>query len=413
MRILKLCILLLFCVTPALAQTTDCPTLVDAALTAVDELCQSTERNQACFGSLRLDATAQPGVSDFHFEQIGDRVSVGDIQSLRLYPMNESANEWGVVMMRLQANLPDTLPGQNVTFLLFGDVEITSSVTADSGYTPMQAFYLTTGVGDAACSEAPESGLIVQTPEGVGEVAFNVNGVDVSMGSTVMFQAQRGGEMRVQTLEGAASLNVNGEAHPVLAGTRVRLPLNADLLPDGPPELPEAYDEAQVRPLPLRVLQRQIEIHVPLTEGELGELHGRIERGEPLCDDDPDTFMPTCDHLPLNLGGAPCTFRPEEHPDRPPCDLPLEGTPEVIGNIIDGNRPCIRPNAPGCADNPTPPPGTPGQDDRSCVMMPGPNDPPLPETETRPFCETPPPGTAPLPGIGTPPPAALPTLTPP
>ncbi|NOG50271.1 MAG: SH3 domain-containing protein [Chloroflexi bacterium] len=31
-------------------------------------------------------------------------------------------------MMRLQANLPDTLPGQNVTFVLFGDVTIEDAV---------------------------------------------------------------------------------------------------------------------------------------------------------------------------------------------------------------------------------------------------------------------------------------------
>src|SRR5690606_20836366 len=35
---------------------------------------------------------------------------------------------WGVALMQIQANLPDTLPGQNVTFLLFGDVTIEEEV---------------------------------------------------------------------------------------------------------------------------------------------------------------------------------------------------------------------------------------------------------------------------------------------
>ena len=30
--------------------------------------------------------------------------------------------------MKLQANLPDSLPGQNVTFLMFGDVQIQNAV---------------------------------------------------------------------------------------------------------------------------------------------------------------------------------------------------------------------------------------------------------------------------------------------
>ena len=62
--------------------------------------------------------------------------------------------------MQLQANLPDTLPGQNVTFLLFGNVEIENAVVGDSEATPeagdgdfaplttMQAFYFTSSVGD-------------------------------------------------------------------------------------------------------------------------------------------------------------------------------------------------------------------------------------------------------------------------
>ena len=32
--------------------------------------------------------------------------------------------EWGIAIMGLQANLPDNLPGQNATIVLFGDVEI-------------------------------------------------------------------------------------------------------------------------------------------------------------------------------------------------------------------------------------------------------------------------------------------------
>ena len=32
-------------------------------------------------------------------------------------------------MLRVQANLPDTAPGQNVTMLLFGDVQLENAVT--------------------------------------------------------------------------------------------------------------------------------------------------------------------------------------------------------------------------------------------------------------------------------------------
>jgi hypothetical protein len=36
-----------------------------------------------------------------------------------------------VALLSLQANLPDTLPGQNVTFVLYGDTEITNQVVVD------------------------------------------------------------------------------------------------------------------------------------------------------------------------------------------------------------------------------------------------------------------------------------------
>ena len=170
-----------------LAQVNSCPEIVSKALSAADTACKKTGRNQACYGNFNLQATGQAGTSDFSFNKVGDIVNIADVQTLKLSPMSVDKAQWGVALMKLQANIPDTLPGQNVTFLLFGDVEITNAVnpSISGDRTPMQAFYLRTGAGDAQCDEAPESGLLVQTPKGVGEVAFNVNGVDVQMGSTV------------------------------------------------------------------------------------------------------------------------------------------------------------------------------------------------------------------------------------
>jgi hypothetical protein len=314
--------LLLLCVAPALAQNLSCPDIVQTALQAVEQDCQPTERNQACVGNLRLEATAQTGIEDFHFEQTGDIVGVTDLESLRLFPMDEEDSTWGVVLMRLQANLPDTLPGQNVMFLLFGDVELTNNVSADSeDYTPMQAFYLATGLGDTACAEAPESGLVVQTPRGAGQVTFNVNGVDVSTGSTVFFQAQRGGRMRVSTLDGASIIGIDDEEYPVIAGTYVDVPLDEELEPDGEPEEAEGYDYEEMQDLPLDMLGEDIEVEEPLTDEEISEMYDLMEAGEPLCSDDPDSYLPTCEHLPAEYGGYECTFDIEAYPDLPFCHL--------------------------------------------------------------------------------------------
>lgn len=219
----------------AIAQAA-CPSLVTEALDALDDLCSGLTRNQACYGNVRLEATAQSGVEQFRFEQVGDIEEVNEINTLTLSPMDEAAGTWGVVMMQLQADIPDTLPGQNVTFLMFGDVEITNNAVA--GQSPMQAFTLKTGVGDSLCQEAPESGVLIQTPEGVESVNFNVNGVNMEVGSTVMLQAVPGDALTVSTVEGAAVMAMEGQSFPVICGTEFRIPLGEDLLPNGLPEMP-------------------------------------------------------------------------------------------------------------------------------------------------------------------------------
>lgn len=303
-----------------------CPAIVETALDSADLYCSDTARNQVCYGHVALEAEPQSGITEFVFESVGDIEDVTEIETLRLKPLDEETGEWGVALMRLQANLPDTLPGQNVTFILFGDVEITNAVSDEDieggEMTPMQAFYLKTGVSDAQCEEAPESGLLVQTPEGVGEVSFVVNEVEVAVGSTVLFQAEPEGEMIVNTLEGSAVLNIENEQHPVIAGTRLRIRLDRNLRPLGTPPDPEAYDQDRFRRLPLHILERQIEVREPLTRSQILRLRERIRNGQPPCGEDP---FPSCDRLPAAAGGTPCTMpsrdgRLPNRIERPLCE---------------------------------------------------------------------------------------------
>lgn len=285
----------------ALAQDDSCPLIVETALAAADELCADTGRNQVCYGHLALRAEAQPDAADFVLAAEGDITDVVGLKTLQLFPMNEATGEWGVAVMRLQANIPDTLPGQNVTFLLFGDVEITGADAEDTppGSSPMQAFYLRTGVADSGCDEAPESGLLVQTPEGVGEVAFTVNGVDIQMGSTVLFQGSEEEDLSVSVLEGAALVSAGDGQQLIPAGTWARVPLQrigARLLARSAPQMPESYEgrQALLEHLPLRLLQRRIEVKAALTREQINTLQGRIQAGELPCGEDP---LPSCDRV--------------------------------------------------------------------------------------------------------------------
>ena len=121
---------LLLSTTSALAQDATCSALIQQAISAVQDDCSATGRNQACYGNAMLEATPREGVQNFTFEQQGDLANVVDLDALRLSSLDPEAERWGVALMSLQANLPDTLPGQNVTFLLFGNVEIENAVPA-------------------------------------------------------------------------------------------------------------------------------------------------------------------------------------------------------------------------------------------------------------------------------------------
>ncbi|GAB4512582.1 MAG: hypothetical protein OHK0046_12350 [Anaerolineae bacterium] len=314
---------LLLTVAPVVAQIGDCPAIVQQVLENLDDICAATERNEACYGNLAMEAIPRPAAEEFQFETVGDIEEVVDIASLRLSPLVEESDAWGVALMRLQANLPDAISGQSVTFILFGDVEIINAVPETSTTArPMQAFYLRTGVGDSSCAEAPESGLLVRTPEGVGEVNFSVNGVDVALGSTVFFQAQPGQSLIARAYEGSAALETADGIFPVIAGAQRSIPMTADLLPAGPAEEMEPYEVDETVSLPpFRVVRENIRVRPPLNPQEIRVVNTLVRNGSRLCGT--SAFLPSCDELIGKLGGNKCPLNEEGQPDCAVTRLPL------------------------------------------------------------------------------------------
>ncbi len=104
----------------------DCPVIIQAALDAVENSCQGLERNQVCYGHPTVLAEAQPGASDFVFDSPGDIVNLADVANLALSPLNAESGEWGVALMSVQVDLPDVLPGQATTVVMFGNPEMES-----------------------------------------------------------------------------------------------------------------------------------------------------------------------------------------------------------------------------------------------------------------------------------------------
>ena len=342
------------CFTTAMAQDGTCSATIQQAISVVQNDCGATGRNQACYGYVSLSATPRQDVQNFTFSQQGDLANVGDIETLRLSAFDPVDKTWGVALMKLQANLPDTLPGQNVTFLMFGDVQVqngvaptgaTLEVTAKSNsnvrsgpspsyrvigslsggdtatatgrsqdnqwlriqfsnsetqgwvsaasvtaagdisqlsaisaseaevaYKPMQAFYFQTGVGATKCAEAPQNGILVQTPSGVGTVNLRANDVDIQLGSTVFMQAQNG-FLIISVLEGQITVTAGGKSVVVPAGAQTQVLIDANLHAAGRPSAPVPYDPTALLLLPIQLLPDQITVADPASADTISQVN--------------------------------------------------------------------------------------------------------------------------------------------
>ena len=197
-----------------------CKGLVDRALSVSDSACRTIGTNQVCYGSYRVDAQLAPGVNA-PFNLVGDVVPLNALTSIYASPLDVNLGQWGIAVMRLQANLPRTIPGQSVTLLVFGNT------TVDNASGDMQTFYFSTGLGAVTCGQVPFDGLLLDAPEGTG-VAFNANGTDFNVVGTALMDAQAFGQMVINVVSGTATIGSGsdqiqlnpGEGAQVDAGRR-------------------------------------------------------------------------------------------------------------------------------------------------------------------------------------------------
>ncbi len=119
----------------SVAQPNTCSTLVTQALQAVGSNCQTIGRNSACYGFDRVDTRFSSELEAGTFSLPADTIPLVEIADIRTQPLDLETSLWGIAMMNVQANIPNTLPGQAVTFLLLGDVQVQNDVTPDAALT--------------------------------------------------------------------------------------------------------------------------------------------------------------------------------------------------------------------------------------------------------------------------------------
>ncbi len=124
--------LMIFCLLTitwqSVAQPNECADLVERAILALADNCDSLDRNSACYGYNAVSAVFSQIVPTDYFTRPADRAGLLDLLSIQTTPLDVDADRWGIAVMSMQANLPNTLPGQAVTVLLLGDSTIQNRV---------------------------------------------------------------------------------------------------------------------------------------------------------------------------------------------------------------------------------------------------------------------------------------------
>jgi hypothetical protein len=197
--------------------TNTCQAVIDKALKTAEAACLKVGRNKACYGNNSVNI--EPIASSLpKFSAVGDIVNIADIRTLTTVPLDETKGVWGISLLKLQANLPDSLPGQNVTFLVVGNTHI-DNISGD-----MQTFYFSSGLGLPSCKEAPKDSIIVKSPQHI-QVTFTANGTQITIASTILLRAEQGKQMSVTLIEGHATVKNSQGSQELKPGQQVTVPL--------------------------------------------------------------------------------------------------------------------------------------------------------------------------------------------
>lgn len=144
--IISISVLLLGSVSISFAQGT-CPQILELALNSLAENCETLGRNTACYGYNLVSAEFIETVDDTFFSEVADTAQLDILASIQTAEMNTDLSQWGVAVMNLQANIPNSLPGQAVKFILLGDVEVESAVDPDSTFEGVDPITVTMSAG--------------------------------------------------------------------------------------------------------------------------------------------------------------------------------------------------------------------------------------------------------------------------
>ncbi|MDX1991461.1 MAG: SH3 domain-containing protein [bacterium] len=127
-------VILLSVHVPAAAQIpgqATCPAIVEDALEQIDQNCANMGRNSACYGYNLVRSAFFTEKPEDYFAIPAAQEPLIEFQSIETTPLDIDGETWGVALLNVQANVPGTLPGQGVVFILMGQAGVENAVAPE------------------------------------------------------------------------------------------------------------------------------------------------------------------------------------------------------------------------------------------------------------------------------------------
>jgi hypothetical protein len=316
-----------------------CQVILTKAMETLQSTCKKVGRNKACYGNNLVQAESASS-ANLVFNKVGDIANISQIRSISTAPLDEEKGIWGLSLLKLQANLPDSLPGQNVTFLVFGNTHV------DNTSGDMRSFYFTSGLGVPSCKEAPKDSIVVKSPDHM-QVTFNANGTKITIASTIVLRAEKGNKMTVALVEGRANVTTPQGSQDLKPGQQVTVQLGGDtgLAPVAPPSAPTEFTDQNDAVTNEMIVAAQ-------------------EMGMSSTDDEGDPTIDEQDGNKEKNGDKKAPKDPKEKDDKkdkpkPPDPKDKPKPPKAPPEPKDGPKPPAPKDAPKPPDSPPPPPKPP------------------------------------------------------
>jgi len=163
-----------------------------------------------------------------------------------------------------------------------GDINTLNIVDIDSPFLrSFQFMSISTGMDDARCEGAPESGVLIQSPNVVDAVEMTINGVDLLVAGTVFLQSMPDDAMVLQQIDGQTLIRMASETRWLVSGGEVSIPLDSSLTVSGEMTETQPFVAENLVGVPVNNLNYRVRIPDAATQEVINAIIAELE-AEPI-----------------------------------------------------------------------------------------------------------------------------------